>query len=258
MKNQTETFEKKIQRFHYRYDTRTVFDDFLTMTICAFSRNLATGKSYDEDLYMETIAKYEDDDLRFEFPKLLACLTNEMTDRMDSDTGYNVLGEFYEQNLQRKGMSQFFTPWPICKFMAQASFDAAQEERKNQSLRILEPSCGSGRMLMAMLKVAGPYHEYYAIDLDLACVKMTVINLFLSGLFRSEVLCGNFLLPEDFTVSYKTSFLPFGIFRIKEREHSRLWHLLKNSWNSSREKDKPKPPDFSGVEVPEGNQLTIF
>lgn len=258
MKTQTETFEKKIQLFQYHYDLRTVFDDFLTMTICAFSQNRATGKSYDEDLYLETIAKYEDNNLRFEFPKMLACLTNEMTERIESDTGNDVLGEFYEQNLQRNGLSQFFTPWHICTFMAKSSIEATSEERKNQPLRILEPACGSGRMLMAMLRVAGPYHEYYAIDLDHTCVKMTTINLFLSGLFRSETLCGNALLPEDFTISYKTSFLPFGIFRIKEKEHSRLWHLLKNSWNGSKEKERKEPPEFSEKKYSEGPQLTIF
>jgi hypothetical protein len=210
------------------------------MNVCAFSQNLKTGKSHDEELYLETIAKYKEDTLRFEFPKLLAYLITEMTDRMDSNTGNDVLGEFYEQNLQRKGASQFFTPWPICTFMAKSTFEVTPEERQNQPLRILEPACGSGRMLMAMLKVAGPYHEYYAVDLDVTCVKMTVVNLFLSGLFRSEVLCGNFLLPEDFRVSYRTSFLPFGIFRVKEKEQSRLWHLLQNSWNSSKEKEEKK------------------
>ena len=118
MKNETDTFEKIIHRFQYHYDTRTVFDDFLTMTLCSFSHNPATGKSNDEDLYMETVHKYKTDKLRFEFSKLLACLTNEMTDRMESDTGYDVLGEFYEQNISRKGSGQFFTPWHICTFMA--------------------------------------------------------------------------------------------------------------------------------------------
>jgi type I restriction-modification system DNA methylase subunit len=259
MKNQTETFEKKIQRFQFHYDTRTVFDDFLTMTLCAFSQNPAIGKSHDEDLYLETIAKYKDNDLRFEFPKLLTCLTDEMTERIDSDTGNDVLGEFYEQNLQRNGLSQFFTPWPICTFMAKSTLEATSEDRKDQPLRILEPACGSGRMLMAMLKVAGPYHEYYAIDLDQTCVKMTALNLFLSGLFRSETLCANALLPEDFRVSYRTSFLPFGIFRVKEKEQSRLWHLLKNSWNGSKEKEaKKEPPEFVGKQIEQGNQLTIF
>jgi type I restriction-modification system DNA methylase subunit len=259
MKNETETFEKIIHRFQYHYDTRTVFDDFLTMTLCSFSYNPAIGKSHDEDLYMETIEKYKNDKLRLEFPKLLACLTNEMTDRMESDTGYDVLGEFYEQNISRKGSGQFFTPWHICTFMAKMTYDASSKEGLDRPLRILEPACGSGRMLMAMLKEAGPYHEYYAIDLDQICVKMTALNLFLSGLFRSEIMCANALMPEDFRVSYRTSFLPFGVFRVKEREQSPLWHLLKNSWNYSKKKEEAKPPpDFDGKQVQQGNQLTIF
>ena len=259
MKNETDTFEKVINRFQYHYDTRIVFDDFLTMTLCSFSHNTATGKSYDEDLYIETVDKYKNDKLRFEFPKLLACLTNEMTNRMESDTGYDVLGEFYEQNISRKDSGQFFTPWHICTFMAKMMYDASLKEVIDRPLRILEPSCGSGRMLMAMLKEAGPYHEYYAIDLDSTCVKMTAINLFLSGLFRSETMCANALLPEDFRVSYRASFLPFGIFRVKEKEQSPLWQILKNSWNGSTENKETKaPPEFEGKLIEPGNQLTIF
>src|ERR1019366_498793 len=230
MKNQTDTFDKKIRLFEYRYDLRTVFDDFLTMTCCAFSQNPATSKSHDEDLYLETIAKYKEDALRFEFPKLLACLTVEMTDRCDSDTGNDVLGEFYEQNLCRKGAAQFFTPWPICMFMAKCTAESLEEKSGDRPLRILDPSCGSGRMLLASNRVNGPTHEYYGVDIDETCVKMTALNLFLNGMFHSEALCADALLPEDFRVSYRTSFLPFGLFRIKEKEQSLLWHILKNSW----------------------------
>lgn len=258
MNKHTDTFEKVMQRFQYRYDTRIAFDDFLTMTLCAFSQNRATGKSYDEDLYMETIAKYKDDPIRFEFPNLLACLTREMTGRIDSDSGNDVLGEYYEQNISRKGAGQFFTPWPICKFMAKSSFDATPETGERKRLRILEPACGSGRMLMAMLREAGPFHDYYAIDIDRTCVKMTAINLFLSGIFRSETLCANALLAEDFQVSYKTSFLPFGVFRIAEKEHSRLWHTLKNCWDIPKNAHRKDAPDFKGKNFEQGNQLTIF
>ena len=139
------------------------------------------------------------------------------------------------------------------------TYDASLKDVNDRPLRILEPSCGSGRMLMAMLKEAGPYHEYYAIDLDSTCVIMTAINLFLSGMFRSETMCANALLPEDFRVSYRTSFLPFGVFRVKEKEQSPLWHLLKNSWNNSKKKEDTKPPpDLDGKQVQQGNQLTIF
>ena len=56
MKLQTPTFATTIKLFEYRYDLRSVFNDFLTMALCAFSQNPDTGKSYDEDLYLETVA----------------------------------------------------------------------------------------------------------------------------------------------------------------------------------------------------------
>ncbi|MBI3233145.1 MAG: hypothetical protein HYZ42_03755 [Bacteroidetes bacterium] len=69
MSNQKLTVAKLLKDFEYRYEPRTVFDDFLTMTICALSIDPATGKSRYEDLYMETIEKYKSDELRHHFPK---------------------------------------------------------------------------------------------------------------------------------------------------------------------------------------------
>ena len=181
-----------------------------------------------------------------------------MTDRIDSSEGNDVLGDFYEQNLCRKGASQYFTPWPICAFMARSTCDAVPEERKDAPLRIMDPTCGSGRMLLASAKVCGPYQEYYGVDIDETCVKMSAMNFFLNGLFHSEVLCADALLPEDFRVSYRISFLPFGVFRITEKEQSRLWHLLKNSWDKPQPKEGQEPPVFDGKQVHSGNQMTFF
>ncbi|CAM6002397.1 unnamed protein product [Sphagnum balticum] len=261
MKKEKETFASIIRLFEYRYDLRTVFDDFLIMSLCAMGMSPLTGKSYDEDLYLQTIAKYKDDRLRFEFPRLYAHVITEMTDRWDSAEGYDVLGEFYEQNLYRKGASQYFTPWPICMFMAQATAEQAKEkteEKTNASLRILDPCCGSGRMLLASQKINGQHHEYYGVDIDHTCIKMTGLNLIMSGLFHSEALCADALIPEDFTMSYRTSFLPFGVFRIQEKEKSPLWNMLKSSWDSPEPK-APKP-GYDGItsKYPDGSQLKIF
>jgi hypothetical protein len=255
MKQKKETFASVIGIFEYRFDLRTVFDDFLTLSICAMGQNPQTGKSFDEDLYLETIEKYKSEPgLINGFSRLLALLTTEMEERWDSGDGYDVLGEFYEQNLYRKGASQYFTPWPICLFMAK-SF-AEQSSEQNKILRILDPCCGSGRMLMASQKCHGQKHEFYGIDLDHTCVKMTAVNLFLSGLFRSEVLCADALVPEDFRVSYKTSFLPFGLFRIQEKEKSRLWHMLRDTWNLKP--TEKKQYDGTGTNYPGGSQLLMF
>lgn len=233
MKTKEETFESLIKKFEHRYDLRSVFDDFLTLCICAFSHNPITGKSHDEDLYLETIGKYKEDELKNTFSFMLAVLVNQMEQRVGSGLGNDVLGEFYEQNLYRKGASQYFTPWPICSFMAQITGNESIVAT-HWPLRILDPSCGSGRMLLASAKVNGPKQEYYGIDIDETCVKMTAINLFLNGMFHSEVMCANALSPSDFRVSYKVSFLPFGIFRITEKEDSLLWHLHVNSFTKKQ------------------------
>lgn len=229
MKKATPTFEQILLSFQYAFDLRTVFEDFLTMAMCALTQNPQTGKSHYEDLYMETIAKYATHKLRFEFPNLFAYLISEMEGRVYGNNGNDVLGEFYENHLYRKGMQQYFTPWPICAFMAKAAVGKTIESHPDQPLRILEPACGSGRMLLAANKEIGPRHEYYAVDMDITCVKMAALNFFLNGMFHSEVMCGNFLMPDEFNISYKLSFLPLGIFRIEKKEDSTLWQMLNHS-----------------------------
>lgn len=246
-----------MRTFDYRYDLRTVFDDFLTMTLCAFSHNPVTGKSYDEALYMEAIAKYAKDELRHNFPKLLAALTIEMEERHDSNSGNDVLGEFYEQNLYRKGTAQYFTPWPVCAFMASCLGDPDKEVE--DSLRILDPACGSGRTLLAGANRFGKQHHYYGIDIDHTCVKMAAINLFLNGMFHCEVMCADALLPEYFHMSYATSFLPFGLFRICEKENSWIWNA--HVQTSRRHQPEPKAElQFIAANntLVDGTQLKLF
>ena len=246
--------------FQYRNDLSQVFDDFLTMSLCAFSPNPRTGKSHDEDLYMETIARYKASELRHNFPKMLGALILEMEAR--SLFGNDILGEYYELNLsKKKGKGQFFTPWPICQFMASCLADENTFER-DEPLRIIDPSCGSGRMLLAGAKYNGTQQEYYGIDIDHTCVKMTAINLFLNGIFHGEVMCADALMPNDFQVSYVLSFLPFGIFRITEKEKSPLWHRYNSSFPLKREKppkaDIKLPSEMGDIQSSGASQLQLF
>jgi type I restriction-modification system DNA methylase subunit len=222
----TSSFEALLKEFEYKYPLAAVFDDFLIMSICSVTQNPATGISYYEDIYLETIKKYKDDHLRFHFPKLFAGLVKEMDERVKSEEGNDVLGEFYVRNLYKRGTSQYFTPWPVCLFMAQSCLERSE---KHIGLHILDPACGSGRMLLAMSQIAGTTHYYYGIDIDPTCVHMSSLNLFLNGRFDSEILCGNALIPEDFSFSHVISFAPFGIFRINIKSKSNLWCLLRDT-----------------------------
>ena len=244
--------------FAYRYDLRPVFDDLLTMSICATAQIPGAGKSHYEDLYMKTIAKYAKDDLRYQFPKLFAQLVLEMELRVKDTQGNDVLGEYYEQNFCRKGSGQFFTPMHVCHFMAHSI--CGDSKHLEETRRVLDPTCGSGRMLLAARHCMGTGHEYYGIDLDHTCVKMTALNLFLNGMFHSEVMWADALSPDDFRMSYVISFLPFGIFQIKDKEKSKLWQMYKNTFPSQQAKPKSEIllPSEQEKHDGQGSQLQLF
>lgn len=232
MKKPKETFATLMDTFAYKHDLRPIFDDFLTMSLCAATPIPGAGKSHYEDVYLQTIAKYAKDDLRHLFPKLFARLIIEMEERVNDTMGNDVLGEYYELNFCRKNSGQFFTPMHVCHFMAHSICGGMGEMEETK--RILDPTCGSGRMLLAGAKSIGKQHEFYGIDLDHTCACMTALNLFLNGIFHSEVMCADALFPDNFRISYKLSFLPLGIFRIENREQSKLWRMYKNTFQSKQ------------------------
>lgn len=252
----TETFQSLLESFRHNYNLATVFDDFLTMSIAACGRNLTTGLSYDEELYLNTIEPYKNDPLRFNFKKMFASLTLEMTERKVGGEGNDILGEFYEANLAKNGLSQFFTPYPICSFMARSVLSESEKNFLDRPLRILDPACGSGRMLVVTAHESSSKHEYFGVEIDQTCVKMTALNLFLNGVFRAEVLCANALLPSEFRGSYVISVLPFGIFRITEKEKSLLWHLMNEKFQKNDQVEQ-KEYDW-GKGSPLGSQIELF
>ncbi|PQJ12990.1 hypothetical protein CJD36_004395 [Flavipsychrobacter stenotrophus] len=259
MKSKKETFAQMMATSTYHYDLRSVFDDLLTMSLCALSYNPLTGKFHDEDLYMATVGKYQTSDFRFQFPKLFAQLVAEMEERVDDSQGNDILGAYFEQHLCRKNSGQFFTPFHICTFMAETLRDGSKDSSRRQ--RVLDPTCGSGRMLLAGSKSLGKDHEYYGIDVDHTCVKMAAINLFLNGVFHSEVMWADALLPDDFHMSYRISFLPFGIFRIQHKEQSKLWHMYRNSFPEKKVVTKQPivwPSQTSERHSGDGSQLKLF
>lgn len=257
MKKSDDNFKTLLCSLQPTFDLPTVFNDFLTCSICALSPNPLTGKSHYEGEYLQVMEKYKDSPLRFNFPKAFGALVNEMTDRMEDSNGNDVLGEFFETQLKEKSNNGiFFTPYPICQFMAKSCIDQSE---KKEGLRILDPACGSGRMLLASHREAGDGHYYYGIDIDERCVKMATINLMLMGIFKSEIMCANALMPDDFRFSYRISLLPFGIFKITEKEKSPLWLLMQNALKANKQKSAPNPPHWDdSAKGTFGDQLTIF
>lgn len=260
-------FSETIHKIGYRFSLGNVFTDFLTMAMCAVTPNPLTGVSHYEDEYLQTIAPYKDSELRHEFPKAFAHLVLEMEERLqDTGRGNDVLGDFFEQNISNGRNGQFFTPPTICEFMASiVGVDRESEEPKQtEPLRILDPSCGSGRMLLAAHRQSKYPNEYYGIDIDRTCVKMTALNMFFNGMFGSEVMCANALSPDDFVISYRISMLPLGIFKVDNKEESLLWNMHRNSFPSIQPNEKMSDKivldttPFSARAKDAGSQLVLF
>lgn len=104
-----------------------------------------------------------------------------------------------------------------------------EKSENEKPLNILDPACGSGRMLLAASRTLGRENHFYGIDIDEQCAQMTALNLFFNGLFKSEVMWGDALNASNFNISYKIPFLPLGVFRTYEKEKSLPWQMQNNS-----------------------------
>lgn len=242
MKSKQVSFRELLLSFASKYRLQNVFQDFLGMCLCAFCINPLTGKSYYEDEYLSYIQKYDAAHQKL-FPDLLAQLVIEMENSVSNGVSKDVLGEVYQELFYQARSGQFFTPEHITDMMASISGHSTDE-----TLSIIDPCCGSGRMLLSSTKTIGKHHRFFGIDIDHTCVQMTAVNLFLNGIFHAEVMCANALQFDDFHISYRISFLPFGIFRITDKEQSLLYHMRQHQ----KENHTQKTPQQTGM------QLTIF
>jgi hypothetical protein len=145
----------------------SVFSDFLTLLVCAFS----LGQREEE--YLATIRRYEKPEA-YRFSEALAALTVEMTG--DGSGMVDVLGDYFERFISYGRNGQFFTPQNICDMMARL------QNPVHELQRILDPACGSGRMLMAMAKL-NRHALFYGADNDRNCALMTVVNLTLNSMY---------------------------------------------------------------------------
>jgi hypothetical protein len=175
-----------------------VFEDFLEMSVCA----LAGGTM--EEPYLQVVQRYAKGEKGKRPVDLLAELFGELVNVMEQ-TGADVLGDLFQGAITYGEHGQFYTPENLCAMMARM-----QMHKEGTGKRILDPCCGSGRMLLACAEV-NRSNEFYGQDIDLRCVRMTAINLALRNL-NGYVLWGNSLMGEQ-KLAYRTAFNGSGFVR---------------------------------------------
>lgn len=181
-------FVKEYQRIGLRHSRHEVWQDFVWMAAAAISN--ACDKRHAEkreQRYMDIIRKYtpEEQDV---FPTLFALLVTGMEEWPDQD----FMGELYmELNLGNDDAGQFFTPYDVCKAMAEMCMDEGvirTSLERHGYISINDPACGAGATLVAAamsLKDRGINYQQQAIfigqDIDYTVGLMCYIQLSLLG-----------------------------------------------------------------------------
>lgn len=184
-------FNSVFNKLTYSRDVSRVFDDFLTIAICCMCHQ------QQEPLYFETIKGYTKDELNH-FAKLLGELMMLYFEAEKYGYWVDPLGDYYEVlagNYKKSRLGQFFTPKPLCDLMTAFIID-----KEDFGKTINEPTCGSGRIILAANNYA-PGNYYIAQDLDPICCKMTALNCCFHTV-RAEIHCMDTLRMTKPITSY--------------------------------------------------------
>lgn len=177
------------------YDISQVFDHFLTYIIWAH-----TLPEYGAPIKGWP---YKPEDGK-EFYNIYCVLIQELQGHLKHNEWYDIFGHIYEDLIagknRRSSNGQFFTPACLCDLMTQLSIPQGD---KVSGKRISDPTCGSGRNLLAFnAQHPGCYHV--GEDLDKTCCMMTVANFILHGI-DGEVIWHNTLTPDDYKGGWRVN-----------------------------------------------------
>ena len=278
VKTRKETHKELLDTFRQlgnRYGVFAVFEDFLAMYAIAIS-NSVDRYHYEEReaQYMRIVQKYD----RQELEQLVA-LAGLLLQEIELQNGFpaDILGPvFHELELHNKYTGQFFSPQPICDAIAQMSVGRGKPDNGKDYIRVMEPACGSGAMVLAAagaLKQQGNNYQQgmiaVCVDIDFKCVCMTYIQLALHGI-PAIVIHGNTLTVEETSRWYTPMYFmgqwywrePHIGITDKPKPEVQAYQMAGNplyaalqqiASNAGREVDTAKP-----VEIDDMQQLSIL
>lgn len=180
-------FSEKFDALAYGQDDSKVFDDMLTFIIDLFSFDNPWKPN-------GHYAKIENLRERFFglFQEIVLLMNAKIRNPKD---WYDPFGNLYEMQIASKGRlanaGQFFTPENVVDLMDDILY--AGEDMTGKGLRFSDPTCGSGRNLIAM-HAKHPGNYCCGEDIDRTCALMTVCNFILHGV-NGEVIWHDSLMP---------------------------------------------------------------
>lgn len=173
-----------------KWNAWEVWSDWLILASSAIYNAIHQDPQVEAE-YMRTIGKYSKDEAN-----AMARLLGIVTEALEAET-HDFLGAvFHELEMHNKQIGQFFTPFHLCKLMAQLM--RPDLPKPGRLLHVGEPAAGSGSMILAFHEVlmqAGAEQSrifYHLKDLDHRAFRMSYIQVSLCGL-AAEVELGDTL-----------------------------------------------------------------
>lgn len=215
--------EKILRQFTYAngYDMTEVFNDMLRYIVGFFTWEVKPIESW----------RYKKEDTIVFWNMLTQWLSimNRQTIRKE---WYDAFGDLYMALIgstsRIKGFGQNFTPSEICEPMAEITGTKnLTEAKEDDGGMISDPTCGSGRTLLAA-HIRHPKKYIVAEDIDKTCCMMTVCNFIIHGC-RGEVIWHNSLEPESYSGGWLVNehLGKCGLPSVREipKEESVLWNF---------------------------------
>lgn len=184
----------------------------------------------------------------------------------------DVLGRtFHQLELHNKWVGQYFTPYPLCRAMAQMTIngDGVGDIIDRQGfVTILEPACGSGAMVIAAMETLynaqinfQQFAHVTAVDVDFRCVMMTYLQLSLLGV-PAVVVHGNTLTLEEWSHWY-TPFHIFGGWNARLRHRATMSDVFRalselEAAEPGEGKREPENAEPAVIQVGKNGQLKMF
>lgn len=196
--NHKQMIIKRILDMSGQYAPYDIFSDWVQL--CALSISNSMAMIHDniwkdrEQTYVGTAQRYTETELE-SFAEMFVWLGDALTENLS-----DVLGQVYmEAGLGNKYTGQFFTPFHLSELCARLSISAPSLVKSEEMIKVNEPSCGGGGMIIAACKVLHDSGVNYqrrldvvAQDLDWKGVYMTYLQLSLIGC-RAIVVQGDTL-----------------------------------------------------------------
>lgn len=196
-------FYKHLSQAAGQFSPRDLFREFVAMVACSLSMG------WREDEYLQSVR-------HLKAPEITACVEafGLLVDEMEAHPYEDLLGPVWMDLSAgtRNWSGEFYTPRDVCTASARTML--GEDLPEDRPLTILEPTCGSGNMILAVVEVLAeqkvPPNRIWveARDLSKTACDMTYINMSLYGV-PGEIVHGNTLSMQEIS-RWPTRFRAFS------------------------------------------------